>query len=867
MKPSQQATPQEEKKKLPSNVSDDIVTEQEEVLSVQGSSVQNDILEEETKETTVRMKASRSIFPYDDQDTASVEKPSPGGKEQVRTPCSKLSDQQRAFHQELLFGLFLQYNEEEIGRLAERCNSLSLQVALDEARQRNLNQKDRSTPVINAPNMNMFRDGNQKISNRKRKRKQCDASHEEKQESNPKSDPLTLVPKSLSSAILALNGRIGNGGDQTSNVAPIESAVMKKRKRKDYTSLNMKALEGKILSKFKSSIIGKKAFKTRNPSYSRYFQNKEKGTSKNDLSHKSGLNSEEADPNFQTFSLQYNECSLASFAKWALHEEGVRRSPNQITAETSNFGGDNSLQFPAFPILFHCCQICKKWGHCELECSQIMKSKDPSLPSIAAEIDRERNLKTLEEKGIIDVIGLGQTNGSTKNGQRNHGKLSSIVKRSAICAICRIGSQHIKSPLIPCISCGLVFHEGCIQDSSMINKTDNYCYCLNCSSKNIDSDEFDDERHPVDLEGCEGFAIESRTRSSFRLKETKPPVINQFEKILSGKSLQRVICIASNKLIASSTQQLPMDYMGKKSKPAGGQKQEIILKNPVLSEGSLCWAKREYAEVGSPGQNEWWPAQVITTSKEESRPAPYEKFTPYVVKFLGVCRARATAVLPFFQHFRRITKNTISSHSVVNSKQFDKSLAEAMGLMGLNSISELEARADELSKLDMKKKTAAQSNLSHKSQSRFPCNSDDEDAAVYKQDKFVIYARASVAKKSSRETKAKVPSRMFSSERLPGSLVAWMRTNGAAGTHVGIVLVVDIERKLALVQELEDWRKNLVCPMENSIVVRNCQSTASVWKPMDELHMILNGPTTTVKQSVSEHILNMSRADDPRKEK
>eukprot|EP00546_Thalassionema_frauenfeldii_P016497 CAMPEP_0178899608 /NCGR_PEP_ID=MMETSP0786-20121207/3002_1 /TAXON_ID=186022 /ORGANISM="Thalassionema frauenfeldii, Strain CCMP 1798" /LENGTH=806 /DNA_ID=CAMNT_0020570499 /DNA_START=17 /DNA_END=2434 /DNA_ORIENTATION=- len=806
MKPSQQATPQEEKKKLPSNVSDDIVTKQKEVLPVQGSSVQNNVLEEETKETTIRIKASRSSFTSDDdQATASVEKPSPGGKHSFRTPCSKLSDQQRAFHQELLFGLFLQYNEEEIGRLADRCNSLSLQVALDEARQRNLNQNDRSTPVINGLYMNNFRADNQKINNRKRKRNHCDVSHEEKQKSNPKSDPLTLVPKSLSSAILALNGRVGNGGEQTRNIAPIESAVMKKRKRKDYTSLNMKALEGKILSKFNSSIIGKKAFKTRNPSYSRYFQNKEKITSKNDLSRKSGLNAKEADPNFQTFSLQYNECSLASFAKWALHGEGVRLSPNQITAETSNFGGDNSLQFPAFPTLFHCCQICKKWGHWELECGQIMKSKDPSLSSVAAEIDRERNLKTLEDNGIIDVMGLAQTNGSAKNGQRNHGKLSCIVKTSAICAICRIGSQHIKSPLIPCISCGLVFHEGCIQDTSMINETDNYCYCLKCSPKNIDIDEFNDERHPVDLEGCKGFAIESRTRSSFILKETKSPVINQFEKILSGQSLQRVICIASNKLIASSTQQLPMDYMGRKSKPAGGQKQDKILKNPVLSEGSLCWAKREYAEVGTPGQNEWWPAQVITTSKEESRPAPYEKFTPYVVKFLGVCHARATAVLPFFQHFRRITKNTMSGHSVVNSKQFHKSLAEAMVLMGFNSISELEARADELCKLDMKKKTAAQSNLSHKSQSRFPCNSDDEDAAVYKQDKFVIYARASVAKKSSREKKAKVTARMFSSERLPGSLVAWMRTNGAVGTHVGIVLVVDIERKLALVQEIEDW--------------------------------------------------------------
>mmetsp|Transcript_13011 Transcript_13011/g.20190 ORF Transcript_13011/g.20190 Transcript_13011/m.20190 type:complete len:463 (+) Transcript_13011:1276-2664(+) len=456
--------------------------------------------------------------------------------------------------------------------------------------------------------------------------------------------------------------------------------------------------------------------------------------------------------------------------------------------------------------------------------------------------------------------GWSKKNGTSRNGQKKR----RLLTASALCAICRIGSGHVKSLIIPCISCGLMVHKGCIEDTSTINESENYWYCLDCSSKGLDPQESKDDGRVVDLEGCEGFVIESRRRSSFDRKETviDRPNIDRFEKNLSEKTWQRAICIGNTKLITSSTKR---ERAPNQSNARNTLKREKGCKNIELSAGTLCWAKRGHAEIGSPGQNEWWPAQVITVSKEESKSSHYGTFTPYVVKFFGVCRARATAVLPFFQHFRKITKKVRSGHSRLNYEQFHKNLGEVIALMGFNSIAEVEARADELCLSEMKEKHSSKSRPLNRIGSRFPCNADDEDATVHKQDKFVIHARASAAKKNSKERRVMQAARMFSSEKLPGSLVAWMQTSDSPGTNVGTVLVVDVERKVALVQEIQDWKKKLVSPQEKRIVVHNCQTTASVWKPMEELHMILNGPSTNSKQGVLEHIMAMTCSGDQKR--
>ena len=708
----------------------------------------------------------------------------------------------RASHRDILFGLFLQSTASDLENLAKSAGVSLLR-----------HTKRKSNRGL------AFQDEEQDVALRPCKKSKGSPS------------VLSVIPLALSKPIF-----LAPSCDQVHSGSGENRIILK---RPDLQSLSLLELEGRVLSKFELSTIGKNAIATMNPQYSWFIKQNGTESSRPFVPQKK--------KRFSTKPIAYNECSMSAFAKWAFSSAGAhkhRGTPKEDTASGYEKPPVAGTDFPSSTALFHFCQVCRRWGHFELECTYLSRSE--LQPVLSRESTACQALHRL--KGTFD----GE--------EKEYSKSSRLPAPSPRgCMVCK---SSLPTPPLVCNECASLCHRGCAKtpfERAFLVEW----LCPACEN----NDKISVSDCVVDLESCEGFVIEqTRLPPKLLMSDTltKSRGVNFTE-----TSWSRVLAIWKGKT--------PSIAPNPVSKASDATSLSTLGANQVLRVGDFCWAKRQNATMATIGRDEWWPAQVVTVVAKWESSSDGMLLTPYMVKFLAVSRSsrvRATSIIPFFKNLRNVGYTRLSNQQNSQSyveQRFRIGVQDAISKSGFATIDEALLRADVLSKKE--------EDSEHQPQQEVATPVIKDGIAVFKHDGFVIRARESARSEvvigatphRSRDVALEMKdyAKAFRRTIFPGSLVAWLSMDGTdVHMRVGAVLAANIETKMALVSPIPRWKTMLRPPVSKTgAVVCAYQATASEWIPMDKLHMVNNGPDGRLEgessQTVVSTLIKNARAKVP----
>jgi hypothetical protein len=809
-------------------------------------------------------------------------------------------------HRDLLFGLFLRSTTaSELESLSRESGARLAEVVKDEKNGSENKNKKRAwweeVDYVTRNSVNSSIQGDKDSLERSSKKKRVPSSSAGDTKTGwPLPSPIALVSLALEPA----PSRQDYSRQRMKKVLVIppinhdagrEGGAMK---RPDHASLKLRELEAKVLLKFESCLLGKKAIATDNPQYEWYLtKSGEIGTKPSVAT--LPLATLPVKKQFSAMSLIYSECSLTAFASWAAHSPSIagdsvsaahgaqRRPPVAIMASPA----------PTSSALFHCCQVCGQWGHYELECESL--DEHAIISEIANEVTALRSIRNrprLEQE---------QDDLTTRNGQGGSRFKSSVTAAATSCMVCKLKlRKEWRQSYLACGECRAQCHIRCASPALEAAPLVGGWLCTPCSTNqgNVPLDKV------VEIEGCEGFVIEQRKLPMARVSDSSialaPTLLSESMGIDFGeRSWSRALCVTDTKALADvsakrraevaaarvTPSEPPVVAVAAAAVPTASDKKSAD-KQHEFSEGEFCWAKREHSEKGKIGRDEWWPAQVLASIKDPRSMKYFAmEVTPYLVKFFGISRAsrvRASSAIPFFQNFRAIgyERLTRKAQETTVDHRFRKGVEEAISLMGFKSMGQILARADEI--VQAQKPKALLPRVPP--QRRFMARKLENDGFVtFKQNGFLIYARESAERKkkpvnigptdvaTEKErlvepiTEVKGPIQVYSHTRLIGCLVAWRSAPDESSRwlnmKVGTVLAADVEKKLALVSAIADWESKLTPPSSKiGVVVTDYKACSTEWMSMEKLHMLCNGPDDVGEQVVSKEVVSglLSRARD-----
>jgi hypothetical protein len=700
-------------------------------------------------------------------------------------------EHQLANHKEILFRLFLNAKYTELAFLMNQTN---LPVNLDI-------QKPKATET------------------------QCnDAIIENKGSGNsaaiPMPSPLSLVPLSLTKS------KVWEAFRNNQFCSRSNGKFKGNTMRSDYYCLSLLELESKILTSFETSSIGKEAIGTDNQQFS-WFLNASDNKYQA-LSSRLGMKKRKS---FSSISLVYNECSLSGFAKWAF-TRNPRKGHPLLQSEFSDFSESQSLismDFPAPIVTFRMCQLCKQWGHYELECTQNFSNELTKIINLQLNLkDASENLELLRKPPRDDIIEHSQifiSDQSEKGSitELERGGTTSYTHCSICKVICPMDTFDASSRLFP--KSGLICPECCGVEA------------------------IDPVGHVTDIESCEGFVIEQRSFSNLAqndvlLTETSGIDFERWSRVL--------ISVNGGALDQIAAKPFPSESL-----PVFGQNQQLRI-------GEFCWAKREHAPSGKLGRDEWWPAQVISMINS-GKQVPYfsVEVTPYLVKMYGAAanRVRASSTLPFFRNFRNVAMRRLNEHSKSSiDRKFRKGVMEIITLIGFKSIEHAMLRADEIAKKEEHNFQASRKRMRSEKISNSLCKS-------FKLDGFQIHARRLVSEDHTLEeacqqgvaqSKERISDReSYKQTKLVGCCVAWLENEEAKQQlNVGTVLAANIETKMALVSAIPQWKSKLKpAKSVDGAMVQNYDALGTEWLSMEKLHVLSGGKEEFLREEISEGII------------
>ncbi len=726
-----------------------------------------------------------------------------------RTPHGRVKES----HRDILFGLFFQSNASDLKDLATKTGACLL-------------------------GMNVA----------KRKSNRNDTALRSLKNSEVPLSVLSLVPLALSEPTLSLSScdqaRSGIGQNCTDFHGP------------NLHSVSLSEIESKVMSKFENSSVGQNAIATENPQYGWFFKQIGKELSQTLVPQKT--------KRFSALPIAYNECSMSAFSKWAfsspdtheyrdMHKEDALLGPPALRAD-----------FPSSNQIFHLCQICRQWGHFELECADFSRSELRSV--LDSEATKCQGLNSMEGHPDIDE----------KESSRSSKSPASLPRG---CIFCNL---PLPTPTLVCNECAAHCHPRCAKYFHERTYLAEWL-CPLCENKDS-SREFDSV---VELEGCEGYVIEqTKLRPNLSIGDTlsKSRGIN-----FNERSLLSLLAILDDNVI-------PIAPKPVFSEP-GGVASTTDDEKELLAAGEFCWAKRQHAAMGTIGRDEWWPAQVIGIVANDLRQSSGDPVvvTPYLVKMLALSRAsrvRATSILPFLTNFRTVGYRRLSHRRNAKSyveQRFRIGVQEVIDKMGFKTMNQALTQVDDLHKTDQN----PQHQISLPPKRALPVKEQNTEYVTsplpkrarptiyrefvsFKQDGFVIRARVSgkyevelgATPQESRDLDrgTKTCAKAYSRTKFSGCLVAWLSVDQAdVQMRVGTVLAAHIEAKMALVRAIPQWESKLrPSHSKNGVAIYAYQTTALQWMPMDELHMISNGPEEHFQRELSQSfvakVLENSRA-------
>jgi hypothetical protein len=655
-------------------------------------------------------------------------------------------------------------------------------------------------------------------------RAQCNAI-KNKQNGNfafmPLPSPLSLVPLSLT------NSKISKEIRNNYNIPRMNGKVMTSAGRSENQCYSLSELEAKVLTDFETSSIGKEAVATDNQQFSWFLNVSD--NKHHALSSRQGMKKRKS---FSSISLVYNECSMNAFAKWAFTSND-QKSSQILQSKVANFSESQSLMivdFPAPIVSFRMCQLCKQWGHYELECTENLSSESITMINT-----------NLNSKFTSEILKFPR-NAQRDSTEYNQSEIIEQGDKSSNIALERDDTTSSQR----CSICQVMYHMGIIDLSSQYFSKTGFI-CPECYRV----DTMDQIAHITDIESCEGFVIEQKSFSSVGqsdvlLTETSGIDFERWSRVLvsvNGDTLNQI-----------------------SAKPLLSQSMPVFGQNQQLSIGEFCWAKREHAPSGKVGRDEWWPAQVISLINT-GKQVPYfsVEVTPYLVKMYGAAanRVRASSTLPFFRNFRNIAMKRLNTtkHSKSSiDRKFRKGVMEIISLIGFKSVEHALIRADEIAK---KEESDIQGSRKRTRSEKFP----NSICKSFKIDGFHILARKHITEDYDLEEtsqqgniqskEGKSDKDCYKQAKLVGCCVAWIENDKSKRQlNVGTVLAANIETKMALVAAIPYW-KSKIKPAKSAdgAMVQNYDALGTEWMSMEQLHVLSVGKEEFLREELSQGII------------
>jgi hypothetical protein len=752
----------------------------------------------------------------------------------LRSPLeeSLISSDRRAYHKDLLFGMFLRVEKRKLNNMESKSDDFGFKSFLKETilakkamgRNGRAHKRPRSSVLMMCSKESSLTTHVQGLPVRI---KEASSNHANKLEVDDitailmedgtwkshtecrKPSHLALLPRAL---------RTLSKSDVSSEDNAPFLAIPKSRQRQGVAWCSLEELQDKVASAFSESSIGQTVLLQPKNHTLQALQHGHK------VHQKITSKANHGDPNskFAPFTLSYNECSLSALANWST-----------ISAVDAQNRQDDVI--PVASCMFRVCTICSSFGHYEIECKKV--ASQSSFKALSDQIFAQSTLRTFLESYPEDKNEFARQEDEEEN------------TTFTTCEVCR--SAHSGAPLLLCDGCDRMCHTTCL-NPPLEEVPDGDWFCSICEGYNSDVSSV------CDIEGFEGFVIEQQKRKVVNpANETLP---HNLDKHFSEDGWHSAVAI-----VKEPSQ--PDCGMAESRKPSS---------LPVLTCGQFCWAKRQHAQEGKLGRDQWWPAVVVTVVKDAR--ALDTNLTPYLVRLFCVQNAnhvRASAVYPFFLKFESFGYNKI--HSLKNTPPanspaaiFQRAVMEAVTSLGCTSLNQMLKKSREVT--SRVSSSDPSSNRTHTPPPEWASADKDEVDGVTI---FSHYRDVGSSGKYNDDDYSKVVvmnqvgaiQRSFKHVRLPGCTIAWFPYHSdlfhARDMQVGTVLATDNERRLALVRPLINWRELLLkknlphsAPDFEDVISVMASPTASVlWIEMGRLHIISNGPVDGSRHLVLKDVL------------
>eukprot|EP00551_Chaetoceros_affinis_P006703 CAMPEP_0203671658 /NCGR_PEP_ID=MMETSP0090-20130426/7369_1 /ASSEMBLY_ACC=CAM_ASM_001088 /TAXON_ID=426623 /ORGANISM="Chaetoceros affinis, Strain CCMP159" /LENGTH=954 /DNA_ID=CAMNT_0050536771 /DNA_START=314 /DNA_END=3177 /DNA_ORIENTATION=+ len=410
---------------------------------------------------------------------------------------------------------------------------------------------------------------------------------------------------------------------------------------------------------------------------------------------------------------------------------------------------------------FRECKACRKYGHYEVECEQLVQKRarknvqmskwlcrevrvqnvlrefaspfatslnsnvddisDDSDDEAVNRLDVAQDLDLLQkrkeklanynfidvESKVIDVEKSAQSNTSSQKVSKKTNTLTKISTNAKGpsydgCEICR--SKYQAEELLVCDGCDKLYHKQCLTPP-LEKVPEGDWFCPACCSYDSDVSSV------VEIEGLDDFVIEQR--------KLKPE-----EKLTSNwEKNMRVVCNDSDWNASLSI--VPKDscfyeelnILSPENDESVVTKQQDIdvdRKDIEFSVGELCFAKRSASFAkrnASPAHMKgvfardiFWPA-IVLKIQDSNIGFDGTIQTKYIVKFFaltGSGRVRASHILPFFPFYEKLGHNKLKQRHADWYPYFRRALEESVSGLGISSLSQALVQAREITRTQNK---------------------------------------------------------------------------------------------------------------------------------------------------------------------
>ena len=735
---------------------------------------------------------------------------------------ANLTTSRRAYHQDLLFGMILHVGKVKINKKGQDENNTLVNMLMKCRTNRTNNQRVKrkvnssfeiSKATKKARNVSGVNQTFLQSTTLMR-----DSKWREQQFRKP--SYLAQLPRVLKTAFPNMNFIPSDKSDN----APIQ-IVDESYRRPGVAWRNLEELQNVVSSNFLSSAIGRNAFLTENPSIQAL--QSELKSNRNEVSKKKSSTSR-----FTPFTLVYNECSLSALANWSTQSMDERPTRKH-----------SSQNIPVASPMFRLCSVCNKFGHYEIECKELVMSKESeNIKRLAHHISVQRALRNFQEEYIEDV--------------EDHEKPLE-VEATAFMACEKCGSAHSGDALLLCDGCDRLYHTTCLTPALREVPYGDW-FCSRCEGYNSDVSSV------IEIEGFEGFVFEQQKRKAVHPADESLLIWNRGFDFTENGWYSAVAVVKDSQNSHCSDEEHDL-------------KPEV---EPALAAGEICWARRQQASAGKLGRDQWWPAVIVSVIRDMTH---LGNLSPYLVRLIGVQnanRVRASSVHPFFSHFKKFGYEKLKAFKKdlpTNSPKalFQRAVWDAVTGMGFKSLTEALKKSQE--------ELISSSGLPMRQQITPPQwkNADEDDVngilifskqreseALLEVDPLITQATSTAAHQimSIKES--------LKYARLPGSTVAWFphhlgpsTTEATDVMHVGTVLATDNERRRALLRPIVNWKEILLedgmCDAMHDdadvLCLKSSPAASLLWIDMEDLHIVSNGPTdgsrsTVVKEVLPKHL-------------